>query len=73
YPSSLTKDAKCLECILLINIVTFGKPYALIGHVRFDKGEASREVSLLSCSTNVAGWFKKLCGKLCINKIMKML
>ncbi|WP_208025453.1 hypothetical protein, partial [Bacillus salipaludis] len=48
YPSSLTKDAKCLECILLINIVTFGKPYALIGHVRFDKGEASREVSLLS-------------------------
>jgi hypothetical protein len=31
----------------LINIVTFGKPYALIGHVRFDKGEASKEVSLL--------------------------
>ncbi|MGW6384690.1 hypothetical protein, partial [Peribacillus butanolivorans] len=24
-----------------------GKPYALIGHVRFDKGEATRVVSLL--------------------------
>jgi len=24
-----------------------GKPYALIGHVRFDKGEAMRVVSLL--------------------------
>ena len=24
-----------------------GKPYALIGHVRFDKGEALKEVSLL--------------------------
>ncbi|KAF0821239.1 hypothetical protein KIS1582_5054 [Cytobacillus firmus] len=33
----------------MINIVTFGKPYALIGHVRFDKGEASEEVSLLYC------------------------
>jgi len=25
-----------------------GKPYALIGHIRFDKGEALRKVSLLS-------------------------
>ncbi|WP_251552311.1 hypothetical protein, partial [Neobacillus muris] len=24
-----------------------GKPYALVGHVRFDKGEALRKVSLL--------------------------
>jgi len=31
-----------------------GKPYALIGHVRFDKGEAMIVVSLLYCDdTNI--------------------
>ncbi|WP_240501918.1 reverse transcriptase domain-containing protein [Bacillus sp. MUM 13] len=40
-------DAQCLECILLKHFLHMGKPYALIGHVRFDKGEATRVASLL--------------------------
>jgi len=37
-----------------MNLEHVGKPYALVGHVRFDKGGAMRIVPLLYLSTRVS-------------------